>query len=80
MRTIAVAVLAAVTLAGSALSVAGEGTADAAPKPTSFIPHSTGQRVYGSPIGPPIVGHAKAAHHKYAPKKPPSRSSTRAAR
>jgi hypothetical protein len=71
MRTFAVAVLAA-TFAVPALSVAGDQPGNSAPKPTSFVPHShSSSHVYGSPIGQPIVGHAKTSHHKLAPKKQP---------
>ena len=74
MRTFAVVLLAA-TLAGPALSVAGDQPTNSAPEPMSFVPHlHSSQHVYGSPIGPPIVGHAKAFHHKHAPKKQSSRS------
>ena len=44
--------------------------ADCAAPPTSFVPHSrTKHHVYGSPIGPALVGHAKHPHHKHAPQK-----------
>jgi hypothetical protein len=77
MRTFAVAVLAAV-LAVPALSVAGDQAANPAPKPMSFVPHSnSGQHVYGSPIGQPIVGHVRS-HQKQAPKKQPRTVSSRA--
>jgi hypothetical protein len=68
MKTGALAVLAAVTLAQPVLSLAGD--TDSRAKPTSFVPHShTNHHVYGSPIQAPIVGHAKTSHHKRAPKK-----------
>ncbi len=70
MKILAVVVLAATTLAGPALSVAGEST-NSPPKPSSFVPHShSSHHVYGAPIGAPIVGHAKTTHHKHAAKSP----------
>jgi len=39
MTRIAIAVLAAVTLMQSALSVAGNNSTDSSPKPSSFVPH-----------------------------------------
>jgi hypothetical protein len=65
MTKFAIAVLAVVTLVQPALSVA-----DAPVKPNSFVPHPhTNQHVYGTPIQPPIVGHAKTSHKKHTPKK-----------
>ena len=73
MRIFAVVVLAGITLAGPALSVAGDQTTASAPKPSSFVPHPHSSRhVYGSPIGAPIVGHAKTSHRKHAAKTPTS--------
>jgi hypothetical protein len=69
MKTLAAAVLAAITLAGPALSVADDQAANSAPKPSSFVPHAhSSQHVYGAPIGAPVVGHAKTTHHKRATK------------
>jgi hypothetical protein len=69
MRTIAITVLAAVTLAGPPLSVAGNNPTDRCGKPNSYIPRPhTNHHVYGAPIQSPIVGHAKTFHHKHAPK------------
>lgn len=68
MRTIAIMVVAAITLAGPALPVAGATTA-AASKPSSYVPQTgTHSHIYGTPIQPPILGHAKASHHKYTRK------------
>jgi hypothetical protein len=68
MKLFAVGLLAA-ALAGPALSVAGDQSSNAPPKPSSFVPHSpTHHHVYGAPIGAPIVGHSKASHHKSATK------------
>jgi hypothetical protein len=73
MRIFAVVVLATSTLAGPALSVADDQLANSAPKPSSFVPHPHSSRhVYGTPIGPPIVGHAKTSHRKHAAKNPSS--------
>jgi hypothetical protein len=65
MKKFAVVVLAAVTLMQSALSVAGDKSADFRAKPSSFVPHPhTNSHVYGAPIRPAIVGHSKVSHHK----------------
>jgi hypothetical protein len=70
MTKFAIAVLAAIALMQPALSVAAVQSANSAAKPTSFVPHAhTTQHVYGSPIGPPIMGRAKTSHHRHAPKK-----------
>jgi hypothetical protein len=69
MRTIATMMLAAVTLAGPALSVAGTTATAPGSKPSSYVPHpGTHSHIYGTPIQPPILGHAKASHHKHAQK------------
>jgi hypothetical protein len=60
----AIILLAALTLTQPALSMAGANS-----KPTSYVPHHTNQRVYGSPIGAPIMGRAKTSHRQQAPKK-----------
>lgn len=60
----------AVMLAQPLPSVPGARPVDCAAPPTSFVPHPrTKHHVYGSPIGPALVGHAKGSHHKHAPKK-----------
>ena len=70
MTRLAITVLAAVTLVQPALSVAGDKPTDSTAKPNSFVPHPhTNHHVYGAPIQPAIVGHAKTSHHKHAPKK-----------
>jgi hypothetical protein len=70
MTRFATTVLAAVTLMQPALSVAGDKPTDSCAKPNSFVPHAhTNTHVYGTPIQPAIVGHAKASHHKQTPKK-----------
>jgi hypothetical protein len=62
--------LAAATLMQSALSVATDMSSDSRAKPNSFVPHAhTNTHVYGAPIQPAIVGHAKTSHHKHTPKK-----------
>jgi hypothetical protein len=69
MTKFALAALAAVVLAQSALSAAGAPT-NPSPKPSSFVPHShTNNHVYGSPIQPAIVGHARTSHQKHLQKK-----------
>jgi len=69
MTKFAIAVLAAITLAQPALSIANVQSTNPAAKPTSFVPRHTNQHVYGAPIGPSILGHAKTSHRKHTPKK-----------
>ncbi len=72
MTKFVITVLAAVALAQPALSITGvkPTDSDAKPKPSSFVPHPhTHHHVYGAPLQPAIVGHAKTSHHKQAPKK-----------
>ena len=73
MSRIAIAILAAVALAGPAQSIAADKPAGGGVKTSSFVPrHRTNRHVYGTPIQKPIVGHARITHHKPAPKKPSS--------
>lgn len=70
MTKFAMIVLAAVVLAQPALSVARDKLPASGTKPNSYVPHShKNHHVYGAPIRPAIVGHAKTSHRKYAPKK-----------
>jgi hypothetical protein len=70
MTKFAIAVLAAAMLAQATQSMAGDKPAGCAAQPASFVPHPHAkQHVYGSPIGPAVVGHAKRSHHKHAPQK-----------
>ena len=70
MTKFVIAVLSAVTLVQPALSVAGVNPTDCGAKPNSYVPHPhTHHHVYGAPIQPAIMGHAKTSHHKHAPKK-----------
>ena len=63
MCKLAIIVLAAVALLQPAPSIAGD-------KPISYAPGPhTNQHVYGAPIQPAIVGHAKTSHRKPVPKK-----------
>lgn len=72
MKQFAVIVLAAV-LMQPALSAATDKSTDSRPKPSSFVPHPhSNSHVYGAPIQPAVVGHAKTSHHKHTPKKPSS--------
>jgi len=72
MAKFAIAVLAAVTLAQPAPSVAGDKTTGSGAKPSSFVPHShTTHHVYGAPMQPAIGGHAKTSHHKRVPTNQP---------
>ena len=67
-----VIIVLATAMLQAAPSVAGD-TTNSGKKPSSYVPHSNrNHHVYGAPIAPPIVGHAKTAHHKHAPKKPPA--------
>jgi hypothetical protein len=70
MTKIAITVLAAITLAGSSVSDAIGEPFDSGSKPSSFAPqpHSN-NHIYGAPIAPPIMGHAKASHHNQVQKK-----------
>jgi hypothetical protein len=78
MTRFVVIALAAVTLTQSALSVAGDKSIDSRAKPNSFVPHPhTNSHVYGTPIGPAIVGHAGTSHHKQTPKKRSSKTANR---
>jgi hypothetical protein len=71
MKTVAITLLAAITLAGPTLSVAGSNAADSSSKPSSYAPqpHSS-HHVYGAPIQTPILGHSKASPHKYPANSP----------
>jgi hypothetical protein len=78
MTKIAITVLAAITLAGSTVSVASGEPIDSGSKPSSFAPqpHSN-DHIYGAPIEPPIVGHAKASHHNHVQKQRSTSAMTR---
>ena len=70
MSRMAIVVLAATLLVHPGLSAAGAGT-DSRAAPSSFVPHPrTHSHVYGSPIQPAVVGHARHSHSKHAPHKP----------
>jgi hypothetical protein len=78
MTKFAITVLTAVTLVQPALSVAGDKPTDSAAKTNFYVPHPhTNHHVYGAPIQPAIVGHAKTSHHKHAPKKRSSSAANR---
>lgn len=73
MRKFAIVLLPVVALVQPSLSGAGDKPTDSSAKPSSFVPHPhSNSHVYGSPIQPAIVGHAKTPHHKHTPKKPAS--------
>jgi len=77
MKQFAIIALAAL-LVQSTLSVASDRPTDSGAKPSSFVPHPhTNSHVYGAPIQPAIVGHAKTSHHKPTPKKQLSSTSHR---
>jgi hypothetical protein len=70
MSRLAIALLAVMLLAQPGLSAADAGS-DSRPATSSFAPHPrTHNHVYGSPIQPAVVGHAKHSHYKHAPHKP----------
>jgi hypothetical protein len=78
MKNFAIIVLATVTLVQPALSIAGYKSTGSRAAPTSFVPHShTNSHVYGAPIQPAIVGHARTSHHKQTPKRRSSKTSNR---
>jgi hypothetical protein len=52
MMKVALMVLATAALVQASLSVAAD-------KPTSYVPHPHSSHVYGAPIQPAILGHAK---------------------
>ena len=69
MTKFALAVLAAIALVQPALAADGA-PPNSATKPSSFVPHShSNSHVYGSPIQPAIVGHARASHQRHLQKK-----------
>jgi len=78
MTNIAITVLAAITLAGSAVSAASGEPIASGSKASSYAPqpHSN-DHIYGAPIDPPIVGHAKASHHNHVQKKRSTSAKTR---
>jgi hypothetical protein len=77
MKNFGVVVLATVTLVQATLSVAGD-KSDSRAKPNSFVPHPhTNSHIYGAPIQPAIVGHARTSHHKQTPKNRSSKTANR---
>jgi hypothetical protein len=81
MWKFAISLLAVLTLTQTALPAAADRPTCGGEKTSSFVPHAhTSRHVYGAPIGPAIVGHAKASHHRHAPKKPSSRAVHHAAK
>jgi hypothetical protein len=68
-------VLAVIALANTALAMAADQPTNSKAKPTSFVPHPhASHHIYGTPIQPAVVGHAKTSHHKHTRKKTPSRT------
>ncbi len=78
MTKFAITVLAAITLAGSTVSVASGEPIHSGSKPSSYAPqpHSN-DHIYGTPIEPPLVGHARASHHNHVQKKRSTSAKTR---
>jgi hypothetical protein len=76
MKALVTAALAAMVLTFSIDASAGgaQKKRHTPAKPSSYEPRHTGQRVFGAPIQPPIVGAQKHGHsHKApAPKKKPA--------
>jgi hypothetical protein len=80
MTKFATTLFVAVTLVQPVLSVAGDQPGDSRAKQSSFVPHPhTNHHVYGAPIQPAIVGHAKTSHHRPASKKRSSSATNRGA-
>jgi hypothetical protein len=78
MKNFAIIALATVTLVQPAFSVAGDKSTDSRVKPNSFVPHPhTNSHVYGAPIQPAIVGHARTSHHKQTSKRRSSKTANR---
>jgi hypothetical protein len=78
MTNFVIAALAAVTLMQPASSVARDQSTDSRAKPSSFVPHPhTTSHVYGVPIQPAVVGHARTSHHKATLKKRSSKAANR---
>jgi hypothetical protein len=78
MKKFTVIVLTAVALLQSAWSFAGDKTTASIAKPSSFVPHPrASNHVYGAPMQPAILGHAKTSRHKSTPKKQPSSTAHR---
>ena len=71
----AIAVLAAIAHTEPALSIASGTSTESRSKPNSYAPQPhTNRHVYGAPIEPAIVGHAKTSHHKRAHTKASTRT------
>jgi hypothetical protein len=78
MTNFVIAALAAIALMQPAFSVAGDQSTDSRAKPSSFVPHPHAtSHVYGAPIQPAVVGHARTSHHKPTPKKRSSKAAKR---
>jgi len=70
MKKFALSLLAAVTLAQPALSVAGDKPSGCDANSSSFVPHArTSHHVYGTPIHPPILHRGKPSHRQSTAKK-----------
>jgi hypothetical protein len=70
MTKYALTLLAAVTLAQPALSVAGDKPNGCDGNSSSFVPHAhTSHHVYGTPIQPAILHRGKTSHRQSPPKK-----------
>jgi hypothetical protein len=73
MTKIAKGIIAALTLAGSAMSAANAEPPKGPSKPSSFVPqHHSNGHIYGSPIERPILGHAKTSHRSQVHKQRPT--------
>jgi hypothetical protein len=62
--------LGAIALSISAAAIATGTTPNSHPLPSSYAPQAhSDNHVYGSPIGPPVVGQSAAVHRLHASKK-----------
>jgi hypothetical protein len=70
MTKLPMIVIAVATLVQSGLTMAGDKSAGSHAAPNSYVPHPhASNHVYGTPIQPPVVGHARSSHQKSAAKK-----------
>jgi len=70
MSKFVITLIASVILLQPLWSGASGNPSDSHAKPMSFSPHASANgHVYGAPIGPAIMGHAKTAHDKHPAKK-----------
>ena len=80
MTKLAIAVLAAIVVAMPSRVLAASKPTGSSPPPSSYAPrpHSN-QHVYGSPIGPPIVGSGRSSHRPRAASNAPNHATAHGA-